>query len=101
VAGKKQLYSCFSYVAASTTTKRHNCMRTPDCPDLLEQAKGIKGIRDLTGCASVDSVWCFHQVVKGDAEGVDVCQPTQATCAAARSSAVKSKESVDTERTQR
>jgi len=98
---KKPLYSCFSYVAANTTTKRHNCMRTKDCPDLLEQAKGIKGIRELTGCASMDSVWCFHEVVKGDPEGVDVCQPTQADCTAARGAAVKAKESVDTDCAQR
>lgn len=100
-APKKPLYSCFSYLAANTTTKRHNCMRTPDCPDLLEQAKQIKGIRELTGCASVPSVWCFHQLVKGDPEGVDVCQPTQADCTTARASAVKAKESVDTECAQR
>ncbi len=101
VGAKKGLYSCFSYVAANTTTKRHNCMRTKDCPDLLEQAKALKGIRELTGCASVDSVWCFHQVVKGDPEGVDVCQPTQADCTAARGAAVKAKESVDTDCAQR
>lgn len=97
VPAKKPLYSCFSYVAANTTTKRHNCMRTADCPDLLEQAKQLKGIRELTGCASVESVWCFHQVVKGDPEGVDVCQPTQATCSDVRKAAVKAKESVDTD----
>ena len=101
VPAKKALYSCFSYLAANTTSKRHNCMRTKDCPDLLEQAKAIKGIRELTGCASVDSVWCFHQVVKGDPEGVDVCQPTQADCTAARGAAVKAKESVDTDCAQR
>lgn len=101
VAAKKPLYSCFSYVAVNTTTKRHNCMRSADCPDLLDQAKAIKGIRELTGCASVDSVWCFHQVVTGDPEGVDVCQPTQADCAATRSAAVKAKQSVDTDCAQR
>lgn len=101
VAAKKPLYSCFSYVAVNTTTKRHNCMRSADCPDLLDQAKAIKGIRELTGCASVDSVWCFHQVVAGDPEGVDVCQPTQADCAATRTAAVKAKESVDTDCAQR
>lgn len=97
VAAKKPLYSCFSYIAVNTTTKRHNCMRSADCPDLLDQAKAIKGIRELSGCASVESVWCFHQVVKGDPEGVDVCQPTQADCTATRTAAVKAKESVDTE----
>lgn len=94
---KPSLYSCFSYTGGNTTTQRHNCMRTLDCPDMLEQAKQVKGVRDLTGCAPVTSVWCFHQVVQGDSEGVDVCQPTVEDCTATRAAVVKAKESVDTE----
>jgi hypothetical protein len=100
-AGGKPLYSCFTYVAAGSNTKRTNCMRTDDCPAYVEQAKSIKGIRDLTGCASVATVWCFHQVVKDDPIGVDVCQPTADECKTSRTAAVKARESVDTDCTQR
>jgi hypothetical protein len=100
-ASGKPLYSCFSYVAAGSNTKRTNCMRTDDCPAYVEQAKSIKGIRDLTGCASVATVWCFHQVVKDDPIGVDVCQPSVDECKTSRTGAVKARESVDTDCAQR
>jgi hypothetical protein len=100
-AGGKPLYSCFSYVAVNTTTKRHTCMRTADCPSYVEQARSIKGLRELTGCESMASVWCFHQLAKDEPEGVDVCQPTLDDCNAARAAAVKAKESVDTPCAQR
>jgi hypothetical protein len=100
-ASSKPLYSCFSYVAAASNSKRNNCMRTEDCPAYVEQARSIKAIRDLTGCASVATVWCFHQVVKDDPIGVDVCQPTADDCKASRTVAVKARESVDTDCAQR
>jgi hypothetical protein len=94
-------YSCFSYVAVNTTKKRHSCMRTADCPSYLEQVQALKGIRELTGCASMSAVWCFHQLAKDEPDGVEVCQPTLDDCTAARTAAVKAKQSVDTPCTQR
>ncbi len=93
----KKLYSCYSYVAAATGAKRYNCMRTSDCPDLHEQAKQLKGIRELSDCAAVSTIWCFHQGVKSDPDGVDVCHPSLDDCTTARATAVKAKEPVDSE----
>jgi hypothetical protein len=76
-------------------------MRTADYPSYLEQVQAIKGIREFTGCASMSAVWCFHQLAKDEPDGVEVCQPTLDDCTAARSAAVKAKESVDTPCTQR
>jgi len=100
--GKAGRYSCFSYLTGNSTVKRHACMRTDDCGPYLEQAKGVGGIRDVSGCANVAAVYCFHQVpTKDDPEGLDVCQPTLDECKTARSDAVKAKMSVDTDCTQR
>ena len=99
---QKPYYSCFSYTAKNSTQKRNACMRTEDCGPYLEQAKSVAGIRELTGCASVQTVFCFHQVgTKDDPEGLDVCQPTLDQCKAARADVVKAKMSVDTDCAQR
>jgi len=100
--GAKPYYSCFQYVAKNSTAKRHACMRTEDCGPYLEQAKSVAGIRELSGCASVQTVFCFHQVgTKDDPEGLDVCQPTLDECKNARADIVKAKMSVDTDCGQR
>ena len=77
-------------------------MRTEDCGPYLEQTKSVPGIRDVSGCANVPAVYCFHQVAtKDEPEGLDVCQPTLDDCKTARSDAVRAKLSVDTDCAQR
>jgi hypothetical protein len=94
-AGKSQ-YSCFSYVTGNSKTPRHACMRSDDCGPYLEQAKSVGGIRELSGCANVATVYCFHEVAtKDEPEGLDVCQPTLDECKAARTDVIKAKMSVD------
>jgi len=99
----KSSYSCFSYVTGNfKTPPRHACMRTDDCGPYLEQAKSVGGIREVTGCANVPAVYCFHQVAsKDEPEGLDVCQPTLDECKTARADVVKAKMSVDSDCGQR
>jgi hypothetical protein len=100
--GRKPYYSCFEYVAKNSAVKRHACMRSEDCAPYLEQAKSLSGIREITGCASMQTVYCFHQVgTQDDPEGLDVCQPTLDECKSARTDVVKAKMSVDTDCAQR
>src|SRR5688500_5866363 len=76
-AGTKLSYSCFTYVAGNTTIKRHACMRTEDCVPYLDQARALGGFRELSGCANVPTVHCFHIVAtKDEPDGLDMCQPT-------------------------
>jgi hypothetical protein len=77
-------------------------MRSEDCGPYLEQAKTVGGIRDVSGCANVATVYCFHQVATNDdPEGLDVCQPTPDECKAARVDVIKAKMSVDSDCGQR
>jgi hypothetical protein len=77
-------------------------MRTEDCGPYLDQAKSVGGIRELTGCANVATVYCFHQVGSADEpDGLDVCQPTLDECKTARTDVVRAKMSVDTDCAQR
>jgi hypothetical protein len=95
-------YSCFSYVSKNSTVTRHACMRTEDCGPYLDQAKSVGGIRELTGCANVATVYCFHQVGSADEpDGLDVCQPTLDECKTARTDVVRAKMSVDSDCAQR
>lgn len=95
-------YSCFSYVSKNSTVTRHACMRTEDCTSYLDQAKSVGGIRELSGCANVTAVYCFHQVASADEpEGLDVCQPTLDECRTARADVVRAKMSVDSDCAQR
>lgn len=95
-------YSCFSYVSKNSTVTRHACMRTEDCGPYLDQAKSVGGIRELTGCANVATVYCFHQVGSADEpDGLDVCQPTLDECRTARADVVRAKMSVDSDCAQR
>ena len=97
-AGKQPSYSCFTYVAGNTTAKRHACTRTEDCVPYLEQAQALGGFRELSGCANVPTVHCFHVVATRDEpDGLDMCQPTLDACKTARAEAVKAKISVETE----
>ena len=100
-ASTKSSYSCFSYVSGDN--KKHSaCMRTDDCGPYLEQTKSVKGIRDVSGCASVATVYCFHQPPsKDDPDGLEVCQPTLDECKVARTDVVKAKMSVDSDCGQR
>jgi hypothetical protein len=100
-ATAKSSYSCFSYVSGDN--KKHSaCMRTDDCGPYLEQTKSVKGIRDVSGCASVATVYCFHQPPsKDDPDGLEVCQPTLDECKVARTDVVKAKMSVDSDCAQR
>jgi hypothetical protein len=95
-------YSCFSYVSKNSTVTRHACMRTEDCTSYLDQAKSVGGIRELSGCANVTAVYCFHQVASADEpEGLDVCQPSLDECRTARADVVRAKMSVDSDCAQR
>ena len=77
-------------------------MRSDDCGPYLDQMKTVPGIRDVTGCASVPAVFCFHQVAtKEEPEGLDVCQPTLDECKSERTDVVKAKMSVDTDCSQK
>jgi hypothetical protein len=97
-AGKQPSYSCFTYVAGNTTIKRHACTRSEDCVPYLEQAKALGGFRELSDCANVPAVHCFHVVMtKDEPDGQDVCQPTLHACKTARAEALKTKASVHTD----
>ncbi|HTL34901.1 MAG TPA: hypothetical protein VL326_17350 [Kofleriaceae bacterium] len=99
---KKPLYSCFSYSQRGSTAKRSACMRTEECGPYLEQARQVGGIVADGGCASVETLWCFHQAAtKTDPQGLDVCQPTADTCKSERQLLVKNGSSVDTDCAQR
>lgn len=77
-------------------------MRTDDCAPYLEQAKSVGGIRALSGCAAVPTVYCFHQVATADEpDGLEVCQPTLEECKVARADIVRAKMSVDSDCAQR
>jgi hypothetical protein len=77
-------------------------MRTEECGPYLEQARQVGGIVADGGCASVDTLWCFHQApTKTDPQGLDVCQPTADACKSERQLLVKSGSSVDTDCAQR
>jgi hypothetical protein len=94
----KAQYSCFSYAAKNSTQKRHACARTDDCPPYLEQAKGIAGLKDFSGCENVATVFCFHQAGTTDApDGQDVCQPSLDECKQGRADIVRAKLSVDSD----
>jgi hypothetical protein len=98
ITAKKPAYSCFSYQSKNTTKTRYACMRAADCGPYLEQAKQVAGLKEITGCATVESVWCFHAAPsKAEPEGADVCQPTSEGCATERASVVKSGTSVDSD----
>jgi hypothetical protein len=100
--GTKAQYSCFSYVTGNNKTPRHACMRSDECGPYLDQAKSVGGIRELSGCANVASVYCFHQVAtKEEPDGLDVCQATLDECKTARTDVVKAKMSVDSDCAQR
>lgn len=102
VDATKPGYSCFSYVSTNSTQTRHACMRSDDCAPYLEQAKSVGGIRELSGCAAVPSVYCFHQVATADEpDGLEVCQPTLEECKVARADIVRAKMSVDSDCAQR
>lgn len=95
-------YSCFSYVSKNSTVTRHACMLSEDCGPYLEQAKSVGGIRELSGCANVPTVYCFHQVGSADEpDGLEVCQPTLDECKTARADVVRAKMSVDSDCAQR
>lgn len=95
------IYSCFSYTNKASPTQRFACMRTADCAPYLEQAKQVAGLKEVTGCASVESVWCFHTAPsKVEPDGADVCQPTSDGCKSERASTVRSGGSVDSDCTQ-
>ena len=86
------IYSCFSYT--SGRTKHYGCALTSECDDYVEQARAIGGLRDLSGCATVDAVICFHQAPSStDPDGSDICQPTMEACASERARAGKSADS--------
>ena len=95
-------YSCFSYTNKASTVKRHSCMRTADCATYLEQAKAVGSLRDFSGCATVEQLYCFHQAPsKVEPDGLDVCQPTLADCKQERATLVKAGTSVDSDCTTR
>lgn len=94
----KSHYSCFSYASKTSATKRHACSRADDCAGYLDQAKSVPGLKDFSGCETVASVFCFHQVgTKDDPDGEDICQPTLDECKTGRSDVVKAKMEVDSE----
>jgi hypothetical protein len=95
-AAKAGTYSCFSY-SGGGTSRRHACSKTDECPTYLEQAKQVGGVRDLTGCAPVEAVWCFQQTSAEDPDGSDVCQPSPAECTSARDALLKARMSVKTD----
>jgi hypothetical protein len=73
-------------------------MRSEECGPYLDQAKQVGGIVEVSGCASVDALWCFHQAAsRTDPQGADVCQPSLESCKSERALLVKSGTSVDTE----
>jgi hypothetical protein len=95
----KSSYSCFQY---TTDKRRSACTRSDDCPPYLEQIKSVSGVRDVTGCATVPQVHCFHQPPSAEEpDGQEVCQPTLAECTASRTDVIKAKMSVDSECQQR
>lgn len=97
-AARGSQYSCFSYVSKNSTQQRHACMRSDDCGPYLEQARSLGGIRELSGCATVPSVYCFHQAATQDEpDGLEVCQPTLDECKAARADVVRAKMPVDSD----
>lgn len=86
-------YSCFNYTSGGT--KRYACSRTAECDDYLEQARAVGGLQNLSACAKVEAVYCFH--AKTDAEGSDVCQPTLELCASERAALVRAKQPVESD----
>jgi hypothetical protein len=95
-------YSCFDYKSRNTTDVRHACMATSECDPYRDQAMQVGGLVDVTGCASVSSIYCFHQPAsKTDPEGLDVCQPSMDSCKSERALLVKKGTSVDTDCTSR
>lgn len=89
-------YSCFNY--SSGGTQRYGCSRTADCSDYLEQARAVGGLQNLSGCATVEAVFCFHHAPSAaDAEGSDVCQPTMEACASERAALVRAGQSADSD----
>jgi hypothetical protein len=97
----KLQYSCFSYVTGNSKSPRHACMRTDECAPYLEQAKTVGGIRELSACANVATVFCFHQVSNDEPDGLEVCQPTLDECKTARADVARAKMSVDSDCVQR
>ena len=95
---KRPAYSCFTYSQRNSTAKRTACMRTEECGPYLDQAKQVGGIIEVTGCAPVDALWCFHQAPsKTDPQGADVCQPSMDACKSERVLLVRSGTSVDSD----
>ena len=91
-------YSCFAYASKNSATKRHACSRSDECAGYLDQARGVPGLKDFSGCELVASVFCFHQVGShDDPDGEEICQPTLDECKTGRADVVKAKMAVDSE----
>lgn len=86
-------YSCFNYTSGGT--KRYACSTTAECDDYLEQARAVGGLVNLSGCTTVEAVYCFH--TKTDGEGSDVCQPTMELCASERAALVRARQPVESD----
>lgn len=101
-----KIYSCFTFATKASTgaapAKQNACMRSVECNEYRSQVITTDGVADISECAAVDALFCFHHAATDTVPGgADVCQPSEAECQSARTQAVSAGTPVDSECAQR
>jgi hypothetical protein len=97
-----QIYSCFTFAmkasTGGTSATQNACMRTVECEDYRSEVITADGVADISECAGVASLFCFHHAASEKVPaGADVCQPSLDECQAERSKVVAAGTPVDTD----